>query len=148
MTLSELGGRGSSRLLLSRIAVTILALVALYDCLDTIGRWFSTAGFIGITIDGATAIVVQVDPFNGTTGIKVGDVVDVAAMPFRERSYLYEGLESIVQRAGLRMTVPRRRSAISLIRHRSFGLGYLTNRTLVFVIERAPTVGLSATPHI
>ena len=96
-------GAGSRRLLLSRIAVIVLALVALYDSLNTISRWWSPHGFIGISIDEATAIVSDVETLNGTTGIRPGDRVDLAAMPFRERSYLYENLD---QPAGLRMTVP------------------------------------------
>lgn len=105
---------GSRRLLLSRIAVIVLALFAFYDCLNTIGRWFSPAGFIGIYIDGATGIVVSVDQSTQTTGlagIKVGDQVDLSAMPFRERSYLYEGFNNVVEPAGLRVTVPLMRKS-------------------------------------
>lgn len=65
-------------------------------------------GTFGIGIDPATAVVNDLAPRNAGKGIQIGDRVDLAAMPFRERGYLYE---NVVELAGMRLTVPIIRGA-------------------------------------
>jgi hypothetical protein len=90
--------------LTSRIAVLILALASSYYMLYTIRFYFwgQSADF-GISIDRESAIVNEIDPRNSATGIAVGDRIDLAAMSFQDRGYLYE---IIVKPVGLQMVVP------------------------------------------
>lgn len=94
---------GSRGLLASRIVVVLLALGSAYYVLYNISLMWQPSGYLGIEIDGSTAIVNNVEPFNGTSGVQLGDRVDLAAMPFRERSYFYE---QIARPAEMQITIP------------------------------------------
>jgi hypothetical protein len=96
-------GSGTRELLISRIAVILLALGSSYYVLYTVSLIWQPSGYLGIEMDGATAIVSEVEAFNGSVGVLPGDRVDLAAMPFRERSYLYE---QIARPAGMQIKIP------------------------------------------
>ena len=96
----------SRRLLISRIAIVVLALVSsYYTVLDQIPIiWSPTSAHdIGLGFDPATLIVTDVEPGNAAAGIRLGDRIDLAAMPFRERAYLYDDFPLTV---GQKLTMP------------------------------------------
>ena len=112
------------RLLASRIAVLIVACVSSYFVLDTLGTMFIPAGSFGIDVIGETAIVDAIDPQSGSKGLRVGDRIDLGAMPFRERSYVYA---NTLLPVGLTLTVPiirsgSKRSAIIRTFKSEFGI--------------------------
>ena len=96
-------GTASRGLLASRIAVLVLALASSSYFKYSISRMWVTLGYLGINIDWSTAVVTDVSPINAAKGIRPGDRVDLAAMPFRERIYLYA---ADVQPVGMQLTVP------------------------------------------
>jgi hypothetical protein len=92
------------RLRISRITVVALALASAYFVLHTIiSVMWAPAGDFGFGIDRGTAVVNDLAPRNVAKGIRIGDRVDLAAMHFRERGYLYE---DVMKPVGWRMTVP------------------------------------------
>jgi hypothetical protein len=74
--------------------VIVLAIVSSYFALPRlIGFWAPSGDFsggFGIVTDPATALVSYVDLRIASTGIRVGDLVDLAALSFSDREYLYE----------------------------------------------------------
>ena len=86
----------------SRLAVLILSLASSYGILYHISSIWRPEGLFRIGIDPATAIVDDVDASGAAQGIRLGDHVDLAAMPFRERGYLYA---DTVYPVGLKMSV-------------------------------------------
>lgn len=85
----ESGCASTSFRVASRLAVLVLALASSYGILYHISSIWGPEGLFRIGIDPATAIVNSVDASGAAQGIRLGDHVDLAAMPFRERGYLY-----------------------------------------------------------
>lgn len=90
-------------LLVSRIAVLVLALASSYFCLFSITFMWGPSGDIGINIDGATETVSYLAAQNAAKGIHLGDRIDVAAMPFPGRGYLYQ---EMFRPYGIRVPLP------------------------------------------
>jgi hypothetical protein len=82
----------SNRLVIaSRAAVLVLAIVSSYFSLRSLWTMWAPMCDFPIGMDWATARIDYVGP-ELVTGIKEGDRVDLAAMPFRDRAHLYEDL--------------------------------------------------------
>ncbi len=86
----------------SRIAVLVLAVASAYFVLLSLRTMWTPPCFFGLGIDKATAVISELDPQNASKGFRVGDRVDLAAMPFSARGYLYEYL---VEPAGVRIAL-------------------------------------------
>jgi hypothetical protein len=86
----------------SRIAVLVLAAASAYFVLLSLRTMWAPVGDFGLGIDQATAVIDELDPRDAAKGFRLGDRIDLAAMPFSERGYLYENL---VDPIGLGITV-------------------------------------------
>lgn len=92
-------------LVVSRIAAVVLALISSYFCLSAVFTiMWTPSGDFGITIDDATGVVTDLDPRQSAKGIHVGDRIDLAAMPFLARGYLYQ--DALLKPYPAHMTIP------------------------------------------
>jgi hypothetical protein len=93
--------------LASRVAVLVFATVSSYFALHTLSVIWAPSGDFGFDIDLPTAIVDSIDPQDVSKDIREGDRVDLAAMSFADRDYLYSETSLPL---GLRLTVPATRA--------------------------------------